>query len=273
MASIVPFDREATDESEFERRLLASARRDQGPPDVADAWARLAGALGPIVADPALGGGQSATSADGAAGLVSRTGAGAGLRAAAKWVLLGAVVGSASTAAILVGPGRRRADAPRAVVPAQAVTVVKGPAPAGLSLAAVPLAASESSAAAHASRPKHMGAAHRRGLLASAAGADGSDDAVSAGPAPASPLAAEVARLDAARTSNAVGDYDRTIELVERYHRDFPDGALAPDADVVALEAVAAKRDRAETARRAALFLSRYPGDPHAARVKWLAEH
>ena len=63
-------------------------------------------------------------------------------------------------------------------------------------------------------------------------------------------LAAEVARLDAARTSNAVGDYDETIQLIERYHRDFPNGALAPDADVVALEAVAAKRDHAETARR-----------------------
>ena len=88
-----------------------------------------------------------------------------------------------------------------------------------------------------------------------------------------SALAAEVARLDTARTSNAVGDYDGTVQLIERYHRDFPDGALAPDADVVALEAVAAKRDQAETARRAALFLSRYPGDPHAARVRWLADH
>ena len=61
--------------------------------------------------------------------------------------------------------------------------------------------------------------------------------------------------------------------MIERYHREFPDGALAPDADVVALEAVAAKRDQGETARRAALFLSRYPGDPHAARVRWLADY
>jgi TolA-binding protein len=108
-------------------------------------------------------------------------------------------------------------------------------------------------------------------VLAPAGSAHWPDDAAGAVATPSSPLAAEVARIDAARTSNAVGDYDGTVQLVERYHRDFPSGALAPDADVVALEAVAAKRDRAETARRAALFLSRYPGDPHAARVKWLA--
>jgi TolA-binding protein len=82
-----------------------------------------------------------------------------------------------------------------------------------------------------------------------------------------------VSRIDAARSANASGAYDEAIWLIARYHRDFPDGALAPDAEVVALEAVAAKRDRPETARRAALFLSRYPDDPHAARVKWLAEH
>jgi TolA-binding protein len=88
-----------------------------------------------------------------------------------------------------------------------------------------------------------------------------------------STLAAEVSRIDTARTANASGDYDEAMRVIERYHRDFPQGALAPDADVVALEAVAAKHDHDEIARRAALFLSRYPGDPHAARVKWLAEH
>jgi TolA-binding protein len=88
-----------------------------------------------------------------------------------------------------------------------------------------------------------------------------------------STLAAEVARIDAARSANASGAYDEAVRLIERYHRDFPDGALAPDAEVVALEAIAAKRDGPETARRAALFLSRYPDDPQAARVKWLAQH
>ena len=89
----------------------------------------------------------------------------------------------------------------------------------------------------------------------------------------ASTLAAEVSRIDTARAANATGEYDEAIRLIQRYHRDFPEGALAPDADVVALEALAAKRDRGEIGRRAALFLARYPADPHAARVKWLAGH
>jgi TolA-binding protein len=88
-----------------------------------------------------------------------------------------------------------------------------------------------------------------------------------------STLAAEVSRIDAARRASASGDYDESIRLLERYHQDFPKGALAPDADVVVLEALAAKGDKAEVARRAALVLSRYLGDPHAARVRWLAEH
>jgi hypothetical protein len=84
-----------------------------------------------------------------------------------------------------------------------------------------------------ATRPRHSG---RGGIHADqeATGQTGSD----------STRSAEVSRIDAARTANAAGDYDETVWLVERYHRDFPDGALAPDADVVALEAVAAKRDR-----------------------------
>jgi outer membrane protein assembly factor BamD (BamD/ComL family) len=89
---------------------------------------------------------------------------------------------------------------------------------------------------------------------------------------PSSTLAAEVARIDAARSASANGKHDEAIRLIERFHRDFPEGALAPDADVVALEAAAAKHDRAEVERRAARFLSQYPGDPHAARVQGLAE-
>ena len=113
-----------------------------------------------------------------------------------------------------------------------------------------------------ATHPRHTGRGHARARQ-DATGPKSSD----------STLAAEVSRIDAARTANAAGDYDEAVWLIARYHRDFPDGALAPDADVVALEAVAAKRDRPETARRAALFLSRYPDDPHTEKVKWLAEH
>jgi hypothetical protein len=272
MESIVPFDREATDQAEFERRLLAAARRDPDPPDLAGAWARFAGALGPIVSDPALGGGRSGT----AGGAVPpAAGAQVVRAAAAKWVLLGVLAGSATTAAILgrTAPGRTLPQ--RAVVPERSAPPPQVAEERGASAAPSPVGESvtshERSATPHGARPKRAGDLRSRELPARVGNIGSSDQADDAAKGRPSPLAVEVARLDAARTSNAVGDYDRTLQLIERYHREFPDGALAPDADVVALEAVAAKRDRAETARRAALFLARYPDDPHAAHVKWLA--
>ncbi|HEY6476223.1 MAG TPA: hypothetical protein VI456_06540 [Polyangia bacterium] len=272
----MPFDRETTDEAEFERRLLAAARGDAGPPDVAGAWAKLAGALGPIVSDPALGGWPRATGGAAVAPAAIRTGGARLVRAAAmKWMLLGALAGSAATVAILVrsrtGPSDVRP--PAVSRPAATAAEATGAPPAQAARAPEPLASRESSASLHGVRAKRAGDARARALQQPVGRGDSAGEASGSLAAGSSALAAEVARLDAARTSNAIGDYDGTVRLIERYHRDFPNGALAPDADVVALEAVAAKRDHAETARRAALFLSRYPGDPHAARVKWLAEH
>jgi len=66
----------------------------------------------------------------------------------------------------------------------------------------------------------------------------------------AASLAREVAALDAARTALAVGANASALRQIERYHRDFPAGELAADADVVAIEALAADGDQA-AARRA----------------------
>ncbi|HWZ89226.1 MAG TPA: hypothetical protein VNW92_10260, partial [Polyangiaceae bacterium] len=87
-----------------------------------------------------------------------------------------------------------------------------------------------------------------------------------------STLGAQVALLDASRTAIAAGAFGEALRLTEQYQRDFPAGELTPDAEVVALEALAARGDRDELAVRAARFLARYPADPHAARVKALAE-
>jgi outer membrane protein assembly factor BamD (BamD/ComL family) len=88
-----------------------------------------------------------------------------------------------------------------------------------------------------------------------------------------STLAAEVALLDAVRAKIAAAAYDEALRGVEQFHRSFPAGELAPDADVLALEALAQKGDHSELDRRAARFLARYPADPHAARVRGLTEH
>ncbi len=240
-------------DDDFERMLLQSARGDAPPDEARDAWARFSGTLSAIDvigSRPPTGGDSTA-----ARGPIWP---GSARTAAMKWLLWGAIGGSAVTAAVMIPVRRGETSSPAIIVvqrPTAPTNMTDTPATPSGAIVATPLSAL-------ATHPKHNGRGHARARQ-EASGPTVFD----------STLAAEVSRIDAARTASAAGDYDEAIWLIGRYHRDFPYGALAPDADVVALEAVAAKRDRPEAARRAALFLSRYPDDPHAAKVKWLAEH
>jgi hypothetical protein len=83
-------------------------------------------------------------------------------------------------------------------------------------------------------------------------------------------LAREVAALDAARTALAIGANAEVLQQIEEYHRQFPGGALAADADVVAIEALAAEGNPVALARAVQRFLRHYPRDPHVARVREL---
>jgi hypothetical protein len=220
----------------FERALIESARDDAHPRDVQQEWARFAAALA-LAVPPA-------------ASVPPTMVAPATLSGAVRWLLLGAIASGGFAAGLLVERHAARRDpAPSAVEAA----------PAGRSPVRSPAVTPEAPAAPAAgqARPprRKSRAAHPPAPVS-----------LSAPPT----LAAEVSRIDTARTVSAVGDYDQALRLVERYHRDFPQGLLAPDADVVALEAAAAKHDGADVARRAALFLARYPDDPHAARVRQL---
>jgi outer membrane protein assembly factor BamD (BamD/ComL family) len=85
-------------------------------------------------------------------------------------------------------------------------------------------------------------------------------------------LAAEVAALDAVRAAMTARDAHEALVLVETYHRNFPEGQLAPDAEMLAIEALETQGERAEMARRASRFLNQYPNDPHAPRVRLLAD-
>ncbi len=248
-------------DGDFERMLLQSARRDAPPDDARNAWVRFSGRLGaigwrPPTGDNPIGGRPTAAPIP--------IGPGSARRVAMKWLSLGAIVGSAATAAVMMRAGAT--SAPSTVVPTPTATANLT----GATATPSRTIAREVDPASIARTPSPAPVTHPRkadrGHALARQEVAGPKDATST-------LAEEVTRIDAARTANSAGDYDEAIWLIGRYHRDFPDGALAPDADVVALEAVAAKRDRTETARRAALFLSRYPDDPHAARVKWLAAH
>ncbi len=243
------------DDAAFERSLLDSARNDlDGALPAEDAWARFASAAGGFA-------------------LVATTAAGthwlsrALHHAALKWIALGAVAGSAATAAWL---GRGASAAPAAAVmrrheppPAQAAA----PVPSTRRRVAVPAPASAAetpaATAAPAAKVAHRAQAAHRAPAAEAAPAPSTLAAVPS----ASSLYAEVAALDTVQATAADGDFARAVELVDAYHRDFPHGQLAPDAEALAVEALAHAGRRVEASRRARRFLATYPNDPHAARI------
>jgi outer membrane biosynthesis protein TonB len=95
-------------------------------------------------------------------------------------------------------------------------------------------------------------------------------------PPPAAPidarrLAAEVAVLDRARAALRRGDADAATAALDEHARDFADGALGAEAEVVRIEALV-HAGQADAAReRARAFLARFPQSPLAKRLRSLA--
>jgi hypothetical protein len=270
------FDREAQGtemEQLFERNLLESGRADE-PPNRAteEAWARFASAL-------ALASRLSAEP-NAARGLLNgKAAVRAGYASAAKWLLLGALGGSALTAAwfgsLHGSKGALPAPAIDVRTPSVHEDVVQVPSPvssvaehSAIRVETQPVALS----ALHAQRapsPKPALLSQERSEMSLPPAADAANNAKAG--AHASALAAEVSALDVARTAIAAGAFDDALRRIAQYHRDFPSGELTADADVVAIEALSAKGDRAAVAQRSARFLAQYPNDPHAAGVRSLA--
>ena len=282
------FDRKDPGDAKFERSLLESARKDAPPHSAQDAWARFAGALSLVVpgSTGAVRGTPVSAEATAAGNVAKSVGTRAAHGAAMKWLLLGSLGGSAVTAAVMVQHRDGTPDSPKPVLyqeppaPTKPAVSARSPLPVPfppdeLTASSAPRMASPVVWSRHPGHGRDRSIQHQLHLgrlIQAASSGDSKDEATNPLVVDSSTLAAEVSRIDAARTANSEADYDEAIRLIERYHQDFPKGALAPDADVVALEAVAAKGERAEVRRRAVLFLSRYPGDPHAARVRWLTE-
>jgi hypothetical protein len=194
-------------------------------------------------------------------------------RLALKWLALGAVGGGTLVAAWFGTTLRRAPDvasAPRPqLVAASEVRAGTANAPAPLAPAAdaPPLASVAPSVAG--APPRTAGSRSsphaRRDAPEAAQGSAGQDRA-----SRESTLLAEVALLDSVRSKLELGDPDGALQLIERYELRFPNGQLAKDAEVLALEALAGTADRAQLTRRADRFLLRSPDDPHAARVRQL---
>jgi hypothetical protein len=278
--------------TEFEQRLLASARGDEPPAgETQRAWQRFAaraGALAPLAM------------AAGTEPLWWRSARASAL----KWTLLGALGGgslvavwlrtplsaSGSLAGTAVVPGVPAGSAAwpevaPAVVPGLAPPSAAGAAPAAeaaaaeAAAAATPVARRAAAAAPAARRAAAAAPASRRAVAerhlqrkaSASAQPSSAQTRPSSGALRAASLAREVAALDAARSALAVGANASALRQIERYHRDFPAGELAADADVVAIEALAADGEQTAVRRAAELFLERRPHDPHAARVRELA--
>ncbi|HEY0466427.1 MAG TPA: hypothetical protein VGC79_19590 [Polyangiaceae bacterium] len=239
----------------FERMLIDSAASDELPSNVDAAWQKFDAAVK----------GVSLFAAGSAGALATRR---AQRWLATKWLIWGALAGSALTA-LSLRPSHddRRAEA----VPARSAPIAV-PSADSHALQARPEAEAEAPRPEPTTTPAIAAKAKPHPTRTHALPAS-SEAALSPSslPAASSTLAAQVALLDAARSAIASGAFAEALRLADRYRADYPNGELSPEAEVVAIEALVARKARQPASERAARFLARYPGDPHAARVKWLA--
>ena len=85
-----------------------------------------------------------------------------------------------------------------------------------------------------------------------------------------STLADEVALLDQARAAAAQSDPMRTLQLTSRYQRQFPSGAMAPEAQLLQVEALIQTGHSAAAVPIARRLLQAAPNGPHAERIRAL---
>lgn len=83
-------------------------------------------------------------------------------------------------------------------------------------------------------------------------------------------LAEEVASLDAARKLLSAGDPSGALAALDRHRRDFPGGALGPEAMLVRLEALMAAGRQEEARALGQRFLDAHPDSPLQGRVRTL---
>ncbi|MEO8178809.1 MAG: hypothetical protein ABI895_08255 [Deltaproteobacteria bacterium] len=282
-----PEDEEMHD---FERRLFESARADSPLPGATErAWlkfAAAAGSLTPLVAAPvpipwfqgaraqalkwtligAIGGGSLVAVWLRPASAPPVLRAPAGVAAPASAALASAPADGTSVASTLA------ANAPSASTPSANAPSASTPS-ASTPSASTPSASTPSASVAE--RPAAVGSPLVRARHRERAVAPSPVPAPKAGAAArtaraASLLAREVAALDAARSALAVGANASALRQIAQYRRDFSDGELSAEADVVAIEALAAAGDHIASRRAAQAFLARHPHDPHVARVREL---
>ena len=86
--------------------------------------------------------------------------------------------------------------------------------------------------------------------------------------ATASHLAVEIALLDQARQTLAGGGASKALATLDDYDHQFPNGALAQEAQVLRIEALDASGDHAGARTHGDRFLAAHPTSPHARHVR-----
>jgi hypothetical protein len=236
-------DQNYSADERFERLLIDSAQHDELPSNVDAAWNEFGAALS----------GASLLAAGAGGALAVRR---AQRWLATKWLIWGALTGSALTALSL-----RPNHDPRGEASAVLSTPIAAPAIA--SAASTPRVEVEAQRQTAPTKAAPKPVSHPLRVRTPPSRSESA-------PLQTSTLAAQVVLLDAARTALAAGAYAEALRLSERYRGEFPSGELAPEAEVVAIEALVFRGESQSAAERAARFFARYPGDPHTARVKWL---
>jgi len=90
--------------------------------------------------------------------------------------------------------------------------------------------------------------------------------------APESPLARELRSLDEARSTLADGDPSGALAALDRHDRAFATGPLRTEANILRVEALLARGDRAAARKLARALLARDPASPHARRLRTIAD-
>jgi hypothetical protein len=269
----------------LERTLLTAGRRDDRMPDVQRAWQRFASQVGTLAAATEPTSGLHLLSREAPPAFdptARRQPVPAAPTAKTLWVAFGAIGGSALTATLFLIAGGRVIEASSPQAPTTTSTSAStsaadevlaepsAPSPPlteGVGTAAVGTATVGTAAVGTAT----VGTAIETARVASAAPRARAAPRRTSKP-PLLSIAAEVRALDMARAACKRGEYERCFLVVERFRQDHPKSALRPDAEVLAIEALAALGRTDAAHRRARAFLTRYPTDPHAQRVRALEQ-
>lgn len=269
----------------FEQELLRSAQADAPPHSAEEAWGQFSNgvamvsselqscstlatpssvvspAISPAISSPVVSPPDLA--------ILSAPPVASTVGLAAKWWIVGTLTGASASAYLL---NTNTPGAPSALPAVQTFQEISMPPELRLTLPTKPPVRSTepSFPLKSAAHKTHQRKPHR--VKPKAPPVEFSASAIPAtaipAAAPASPLAAEIRFLDAARSASRRGHYTTALRTVEDYRRQFPHGTLLADAEVVAIEALTADNAKERARERAERFLIDHPDDPHARRVR-----